>query len=90
MKKILLFPALLVSLSSCYYDNEEDLYGTTACETTNLTYAANVEKIMIQSCAVTGCHKVGSGLIPLETYTQVKTYVDNGILFDRVITKKNS
>jgi hypothetical protein len=35
---ILLFITSLLGLSSCYYDNEEELYGL-ACDTTAVSYA---------------------------------------------------
>lgn len=88
MKKRLNFILVIVLLSSCYYDNQEDLYGLE-CDTENLTYAANLEKVISESCATTGCHVAGNGLPVYDTYIAVKAGVDNGTIMDRVITKKN-
>lgn len=64
MKKsifILCFSALALSFSftSCYYDNEEDLYpGGTTCDTTNVTYSANVAPVFAAQC--NACHSGGA------------------------------
>lgn len=45
----------LLFWSSCYYDNEEELYpGTGECDTLNVTYSGSVAPIMALSC--NGCH----------------------------------
>jgi uncharacterized membrane protein len=74
MKKILLLGIVALSVSSCYYDNSEDLYPVdpNACETTELTYDANVKAIFSQNCSVSGCHVAGAQTPALETYTEVK------------------
>ena len=71
---------LLVSaLPSCYYDNEELLYGKGApCDTTQARYSQKVAAILQSNC--TGCHNQGnaSGSIKLDNYTSVKACVSNG------------
>jgi ABC-type transporter Mla maintaining outer membrane lipid asymmetry permease subunit MlaE len=85
MKK-LLFSVLFLSsfigaltIQSCYYDSEEDLYGTgttVTCDTAKVSFATLVMPTMTASCATTGCHRgtSASAGINLENYTAVKNY----------------
>ncbi|RLD79793.1 MAG: hypothetical protein DRJ15_08605 [Bacteroidetes bacterium] len=69
---LLVLPLLIVSLSGCYYDNEEYLYPATAnCVIDNMSYANDVWPVISSSC--TGCHSGVSpaGGIALENYTDV-------------------
>lgn len=68
-------------LGSCYYDNEEALYGITTCDSTVIgTFAADVLPILDARC--NNCHAGSSpsGDIALDTYTEVVKYVNNGSL----------
>ena len=91
MKKRLILglplPALLVlMMSGCYYDVEEDLYPINNPDTLIVSYSADVEPLLNANCNVPGCHATGSGLPVFETYSIVKSHVDNGKLEDRAIT----
>lgn len=62
MKKILV-PICMLLLVGCYYDKEDQLYpqpstgGGSGCDTTNLSYATDIEPIMSTNCAIAGgCH----------------------------------
>ena len=63
---------LVIMLSSCKYDNEEDLYPQPiTCDTTNVTFAGTVKPIIDQYCL--SCHNGTSpsaGII-LETYSEI-------------------
>jgi uncharacterized membrane protein len=75
-KLILITSLLLVSLSSCYYDNEEDLYPSRfVCDTTKtISFARDVTPVLKQNCWT--CHSsstasaLGSNII-LETPTDI-------------------
>ena len=73
---VLLFFAGLVS--SCYYNNEEDLFGIVPCDATNVTYSTTITKIMNDNCV--GCHSDASlqGGISLEGYEKVKVFAAPG------------
>ena len=73
MKKILLLFIVSLSVSSCYYDNKEDLYpeDPNACKTAGLTYDADTKAIFAQSCATTGCHIAGAQAPYFETYLDI-------------------
>lgn len=78
---------LAVSVSACYYDNEEDLYGTTSCNTTDVKYSVEMLQIMETNCY--SCHKEGgSGYagISMDTYETLKDFATDGSLVDRITT----
>jgi len=85
MNKVFLFFAILTaSLSSCYYDSEEDLYPSIACSTENVSYTKDVQPILINSCL--SCHNNmdRQGNITLETHDDVVIYVNNGSLLGSI------
>ena len=67
---------LTLTISGCYYDNEEDLYlGSSTCDTTNVTYSASVAPVFAGYC--NSCHSGSSpsGNIKTDSYTSVKTNI---------------
>lgn len=88
MKKITLVLAISLALfSSCYYDKEDLLYGTTTCNSTGSTFSATVLPIMNTRC--NACHSSNAaassgGGIVLDNYNSVKTYVTNGKLLGSI------
>lgn len=78
-----LLPAVLFTFlwSSCYYDNEEELYpDSQTCDTSNAKYSTVVKPILDLRC--TGCHS-GAGAsagIDLSTHANVASYAANGSL----------
>lgn len=100
MKRIisiaLLFAATLaVTLftEGCYYDNAKDLYPIDTIYVDSLpidsgathTYA-DVQPIISNTCAVSGCHAAGNGAgrQQLTTYAEVKTAIESFSLKIRV------
>lgn len=52
--------AILVGIQmACTYDNEEDLFGETACSTEALSLQNNIQPIMAANCAIPSCHVAG-------------------------------
>jgi len=86
LKKIHLGFVLLSCLfiNSCYYDNEEELYGDVECDTSNVTYTDDVLPVMEQNCYVCHAANVNQGGITLEGYDALKVYVDNGRLLGAI------
>ena len=90
MKKILVIASvtffLSVSFHSCYYDIEEELYpkGISTCDTTNLSYSADVLPIIQQNCYVCHSTQANQGGIILEGYNNIKVYVKNGQLANAI------
>lgn len=87
---IKLFIFILISstavISSCYYDNGDDLLtgGSSDCDTLNMTYTNHIEPIISMSCI--GCHSgsAPSGNISLETYDDVKATANDGSLMGTI------
>ena len=80
----------LVFLSSCYYDNEEFLYGNDDCVAEGVSFASDIEPIINTSCAISGCHvQGGNGNGVYDNYDNVKAKVDNGSLQQRILIDQN-
>lgn len=70
-----------MTLTSCYYDIESELYGGQLCDTLGTaSYSQSVAPLMGQFC--TNCHGGSSpeAGISLETYDEVNAQVSNGKL----------
>ena len=84
MNKVLfacLFLWMGVSLSSCYKDNEEELYPVVStCDTASVTYSGQVAAILQTSCLA--CHSnssapISGGGIALEGHANLSSYISN-------------
>jgi hypothetical protein len=88
---ILLMGIIILLLSSCYYDNEEELYpaSNSTCDTSIVTYANKIAPILQQNC--TNCHSgaAPSGNIDLTTYANVFAYAQDGSLYGSVSFNPN-
>lgn len=78
--------SIVLAINACYYDNQEDLYNivrvegeVVACDTLVVSYSQHLVDIIDLQCNA-ACHNAvdRQGNIILETYSQVKPYVDNG------------
>lgn len=79
LKSILLL-ALISVLGACFYDNEEELYPTVNCVTTNLSYSAEILPIIRNNCYTCHAADIRQGNINLEGYAALKVMADNGRL----------
>lgn len=91
MDKLILIIIILGALSSsCYYDNEEELYPKAPLpDSLKVSYESHIKSIMTNSCALAGCHVSGAGQLDLSNYSNVKLIADNGKLEERVLIQKN-
>ena len=82
--KLLLFCVVLIS-AGCYYDNIEEVYGTTTCNTTNVTYSNTIAGILNRNACLS-CHtgSAPSGGFRLETYGDVKAKITDGKLWGSI------
>ena len=83
-RKLLVGVLGLFLLNSCYYDSEEELYGT--CNTTNITYSQNITNIFLNNSCM-NCHgnPTSNGApFSLVTYADVKAQVDAGRLLGAI------
>lgn len=81
----------MLMFSSCYYDNEEELYEyyneLNPCDTAAVSFASDIMP-MIQGNCISGCHVAGGtgqGAGIFENYAEVKAKADNGSLMNRVV-----
>ncbi|WP_027418727.1 hypothetical protein [Crocinitomix catalasitica] len=90
IKKTIVFGAIIAVISSCYKDNEEDLYKDSECDVTDVSFSEDIMPIINASCATVGCHIAGgSGNGEFINYAQVFTKVENGSLMNRVVTLRD-
>lgn len=62
----------LMAVNGCYYDKEDELYPNgpgSNCDTTQVTYAATIQPLIANRCAIPGCHVSGAQSPNLSTYT---------------------
>jgi hypothetical protein len=76
---------LVFGSSGCYYDNEEELYPNSFCDTALVTWASDIQPLINTRCAISGCHANGAVAPNLTGYTAVKAQADNGRLRARAI-----
>jgi len=67
--------------SSCYYDNNEELYGTIICDTVDMSYTADILPILENSCLT--CHSATSAGVlgggnNLEGFDNLSNYIVPG------------
>lgn len=77
----------MLSLSGCYNNTEEELYGVTICDLQDITYANEVTSILSTNCYA--CHSQNNGLssgagIILEGYDNLKVAVNNELLLKAI------
>ena len=78
-----MFIIIGISISGCYYDNEEELYkySQSPCDTTVFTYSQKVEPILQANCY--SCHgqtSASSGIV-IEGYSTLLPFVSNNKLW---------
>lgn len=76
--KVLLLSIMTFSLSSCFYDSEEELYpNPPACDTLNVSYSGDVVPILQNRCY--SCHGNGTtvSVIEFEGHSDLLTVIAN-------------
>jgi len=77
--------AVIMGLSACYYDKEEELYPPiTQCDTSNVGYQATIVPLMKANC--NACHNSSapSAGIATDNFQGVKTIALNGKLYGSI------
>ncbi len=73
------------TVSSCYYDNYQELYPQQgSCDTTNVTFSNDVWPVINGTC--TGCHSgsAPSGNVSLSNYSEIAAAAGNGSLMGTI------
>jgi hypothetical protein len=78
---ILYILGIVCFASSCNYQNEEELFPSTTCDTEAMSLASDITPILTNYGCLS-CHSTVSnqGSVALENYDDLKKWVDNGIL----------
>ena len=79
MKKSMYFLLCLglITIASCYYDVEAELYGSQVCDNSNVLYTSRIAPLMESKCL--SCHDAASGSpVVLDSYNNVKNQFVNG------------
>lgn len=84
---LLLFFAFALALpTGCYYDNEEELYGSdpAACDTAGMSYQNDILPLLQANCYE--CHTEANNIAgnPFDSYAKLKNYVDAGRVHARI------
>ncbi|MEX0967977.1 MAG: hypothetical protein WD077_12115 [Bacteroidia bacterium] len=81
---LLLLMSFFFGATSCYYDNEEELYPATGsnCDTTTVSFVNDIKPILVTSCIRAGCHASSAPAvgISLESHSGVKAVAEDGRL----------
>ena len=93
-QKIILFSSLILLsslvLSSCYYDNVEELYPNASnCDVSNLDFQTVIKPIFDNNCATSGCHVAGTGRKILSTDQGILDIANDGRLSEYVLVRKD-
>ena len=70
----------IAGLTACYYDSEEDLYPSSECVTTDLSFETHIQPILERNCF--SCHSAAANTanVKLEGHTEVMKHVNSGKL----------
>ena len=67
---------VIVSQTNCFYDNEEEQYGTAVCDTTAMSFSTDIQPIIQANCV--SCHTPGGQeeSTPFNDYDGIVSYAD--------------
>lgn len=76
--------AILLAVSGCYYDLEEELFEGVECESSEMSYQSDIAPIIATHCLV--CHSASANLgnITLESHSDLKQVVESGRLLGAI------
>ncbi len=77
----------MITIAACYYDKYNQIYPPDAvldCDTAAISYSQNVNAILSENCI--SCHNNGnaSAGVALDSYEQVKIFVQSGAMMDAI------
>jgi hypothetical protein len=80
----IIFGLICISIASCFYDSEEDLYISESCQTTNMSFQDDIKPIFAISCLSCHSNAANLGNVALEDHSSVLKYSNNGSLIGSV------
>lgn len=95
MKKILLLLPVALFFGASFFTqscNKQLPQDTlpAACDTLQISYNSGIKDIINTSCAYSGCHSNGDAPGDFTTYQSMKSSLDDGSIFNRVITEQSN
>ena len=85
IQKLILVSVVLAVLStSCTYYNEKELYPDEVCDTTNISYATDIQPIFQENCYKCHYGEAPYSNLDLSNFTNIQRVVDNGNLLRNI------
>lgn len=84
---LLALPLILMVLfgtQACYYDNAEELYPNTECDTTAMSFQNDINPIIQTNCTVCHSGSTPSGGLLLTNHAQIAAAANSGKIMDRI------
>lgn len=82
MKKIITIFVLLLFVYSCKKADAD-------CSQTAYSYNAEVKELIDKNCNVAGCHDAGATIGDFSSYANMKPFLDNGQVKERLVIKQD-
>ena len=83
-------PAEQIALIEAWINQGATDNFCASCDTSNYTFSGRIAAIFSTSCATSiGCHSSGSSNGPFTSYAEIKPFIDNGSIMDRVVVKQD-
>ncbi len=87
----------MLVFTGCYYDKEDQLYpkpngGGAGCDTTTVSYAADIQPVLQQKCATSSCHDASSlaNGYDMSKYSGAKLAADDGKVLRAIRQEPNA
>lgn len=96
LKRFVFLGSTLLLLSSCLYNNLEEMYPVEevcVTDTVNVTYTKDIQPLLSENCGTNNsCHQASGNLsdVPLVTYDDVNNVVITGQLLSSVVHDGNT
>jgi mono/diheme cytochrome c family protein len=82
--KFLSIIATALLFSSCYYDVEEEIYPTLDCQSSDMSYANDIQPLIQTNCYVCHAANINFGNITLDSYPDLLVRVEDGRLLGAI------
>lgn len=76
--------ATALLFGSCYYDVEEEIYPTIDCQSSNMSYANDIQPLIQTNCYIYHAANINFGNITLDSYADLLFRVEDGRLLGAI------
>ncbi len=88
MKTLLAF-CVLIFIAACNFDKLPEPTVSSVCETLMPVYDGQIEAIIEESCAYSGCHEGGAAIGDYTTYQSMLSTLESGNIATRVLNLRD-